>query len=162
MKQWMTIMALAAAMVGGMEAQATDAAVLAERGETQKQHDARLAWFREARFGMFIHWGIYAQAAGRWNDKPVRGLGEWIMHQAKVPIADYAKLAEAFNPVKYDADAWVLAARNAGMKYIVITSKHHDGFAMFRSKATPYNIGSTPFKREPLKELAKACRKHGM
>lgn len=140
--------------------------VLKERGETPEQHDARMLWFRDARFGMFIHWGLYAQAGGEWKGKfvpPNNGCQEWIMHTARIPISDYAAQAKDFNPVKYDAEKWVLAAKDAGVKYIVITSKHHEGFAMFHSKASPYNIvNATPFGRDPLKELAAACRKHGM
>jgi alpha-L-fucosidase len=112
---------------------------------------------------MFIHWGIYSVPAGTWQGKPIAGIGEWIMNRGKIPVADYAKFATEFNPVKFDADAWVRLAKEAGMKYIVITSKHHDGFAMFRSTASPYNIfDATPFKRDPLKELAAACQKHGV
>jgi alpha-L-fucosidase len=112
---------------------------------------------------MFIHWGIYSVPAGTWQGKQIGGIGEWIMNHAKIPVADYAKLAGQFNPVKFDADEWVRIAKDAGMKYIVITSKHHDGFAMFCSKASSYNIcDATPFKRDPLKELAAACRKHRM
>jgi alpha-L-fucosidase len=131
--------------------------------ETKKQRDQRMAWWRDARFGMFIHWGLYAVPAGTWNGKRVENIGEWIMHDGKIPVADYEKLTAKFNPVKFDADAWVKTAKDAGMKYIVITSKHHDGFAMFHSKASPYNIyDATPFKRDPLKELAAACKKHGI
>jgi alpha-L-fucosidase len=131
--------------------------------ETKSQKDARLKWWREARFGLFIHWGIYSVPAGFWNGKPVDGAGEWIMHNGRIPIADYAKFAAEFNPVKFNAEEWVLLAKNAGMKYIVITSKHHDGFAMFGSKASTYNIvDATPFHRDPLKELAAACQKHGI
>src|SRR5688572_23052257 len=94
--------------------------VLAERGETAAQHDARMAWFREARFGLFIHWGLYAQAGGMWQGKPAGGpYGEWIMCHAKISMADYATLAKDFNPVKYDAEKWVMAAKEAGMKYLV-------------------------------------------
>ena len=132
-------------------------------GETPEQHNARMKWWREARFGMFIHWGIYSVPAGTWQGKQVPGIGEWIMNRGKIPVADYAKFAGEFNPVKFDADAWVRLAKEAGMKYIVITSKHHDGFAMFKSAASPYNIfDATPFKRDPLKELAAACRQHGV
>jgi len=130
--------------------------------ETQKQ-DAKMEWWREARFGMFIHWGLYAQPAGEWNGKEIPGISEWIMLRAQIPVKDYEKIAETFNPVKFDAESWVELAKNAGMKYIVITSKHHDGFAMFRSLASKYNIyDATPFKRDPLKELADACRKNGI
>ena len=131
--------------------------------ETKKARDERMAWWREARFGMFIHWGLYSVPAGTWNGKQVDNIGEWIMNIGKIPVADYAALAPRFNPVKFDADAWVRLAKEAGMRYIVITSKHHDGFAMFPSKATKYNIhDATPFKRDPLAELAEACRKHGL
>lgn len=127
-----------------------------------EQND-RLAWWREARFGMFIHWGVYAVPAGTWNDKQIPSLGEWIMRNARIPIAEYEKLAEQFNPVKFDADAWVCLAKRAGMRYIVITSKHHDGFCMFRSAANPYNIvDRTPFGRDPMKELSEACARHGL
>ena len=132
-------------------------------GETKAQRDQRMAWWREARFGMFIHWGLYAVPAGTWNGKRVDNIGEWIMNIGRIPVADYAKLTTKFNPVKFDADQWVKVAKDAGMKYIVITSKHHDGFAMFHSKASPYNIyDATPFKRDPLKELSVACKKQGI
>ena len=150
----------------------TAPANLAERGETVARRDARMKWFREARFGMFIHWGLYAVAAGEWNGKPVTtaadgnwfsNAGEWIMYDARIPIADYAAMVSKFNPVKYDPEKWVLAAKAAGMKYMVITTKHHEGFAMFKTAATPFNIiDATPYKRDPMKELAAACRKHGM
>jgi len=119
---------------------------------------ARMRWFREAKFGLFIHWGLYAIPAGEWKGQPVAGIGEWIMNRAKIPVKAYEQLAAQFNPVKFNADEWVQLAVDAGMKYIVITSKHHDGFAMYASKVSPYNIvDATPFKRDPLKELAAAC-----
>jgi alpha-L-fucosidase len=125
--------------------------------------EARLAWFREAKFGLFIHWGLYAIPAGEWKGRPVPGIGEWIMNRAKIPVAEYEQLAKQFNPVRFDADAWVTLARDAGMKYIVITSKHHDGFALYKSKASPFNVvDATPFKRDILKELAAACQRQGM
>ena len=131
--------------------------------ETQAQRDARMEWWRAARFGMFIHWGLYAVPAGSWNGKPVPDLGEWIMHNAKIPVADYEGLAMQFNPTDFDAHAWVSLAKSAGMKYIVITAKHHDGFAMFDSKANAFNIvDATPFKRDPLRELAIECQKQGI
>ncbi len=131
--------------------------------ETKAQRDARMKWFREARFGMFIHWGLYAVPAGEWKGKPVGSIGEWIMNTAKIPVADYAMLAPQFNPTKFDAEAWAQLAQDAGMKYMVITAKHHDGFAMFPSKVGGFNIGaSTPFKRDPLAELSAACRKRGI
>jgi alpha-L-fucosidase len=131
--------------------------------ETKAQRDARMKWWREARFGMFIHWGLYSVPAGTYHGKQIGGIGEWIMNEGEIPVAEYAGYAKQFNPVKFDADQWVSIAKNAGMKYIVITSKHHDGFAMFHSKASPYNIvDATPFGRDPLKELAAACKKQGI
>ena len=131
--------------------------------ETPAQRDARMKWWREARFGMFIHWGVYSVPAGTYHGARVPSIGEWIMNRAKIPVAEYRAFAKEFNPVKYDADQWVLTAKEAGMKYIIITSKHHDGFAMFDSKASDWNIvKATPFGRDPLKELAEACRRHGL
>jgi len=131
--------------------------------ETPAQKDARMAWWREARFGMFIHWGLYSIPAGTWDGKPVRSIGEWIMNEGSIPVADYKALAPKFNPVGFSAHDIVALAKQAGMKYIVITAKHHDGFAMFDSKANAFNIvAATPFKRDPLKELAEECRKQGL
>jgi alpha-L-fucosidase len=125
--------------------------------------EARLRWFREAKFGLFIHWGLYALPAGEWKGRTHPGIGEWIMYWARVPVREYEALAGQFNPVKFDADAWVRLAEDAGMKYVVITSKHHDGFALFDSKASRYDVvDATPFKRDVLKELAEACRRRGM
>ncbi|MFA5058096.1 MAG: alpha-L-fucosidase, partial [Opitutaceae bacterium] len=128
----------------------------------------RLAWYRDAKCGLFIHWGLYAELAGVYHGQRIdqgttNGLGEWIMYNAKIPVAEYAGYARQFNPVKFDADAWVRLAKEAGMKYIVITAKHSDGFAMFKSTASSFNIvDATPFGRDPLQELAMACRKHGL
>ena len=131
--------------------------------DTPAEQNAKMGWWREARFGMFIHWGLYSKAAGEWKGKQVGGLGEWILKDAAIPIADYKALAPRFNPVKFNADEWVAIAKNAGMKYIIITAKHHDGFAMFHTKADPFNIyDATPFKRDPLQELATACKKAGI
>ncbi len=125
--------------------------------------EARLKWFREAKYGLFIHWGLYAIPAGEWKGRTIPGIGEWIMNRAQIPVTEYSRLAKQFNPVKFDADAWVKLAKDAGMKYIVITSKHHDGFALFKSNASPFNVvDATPFKRDVLKELAAACAKQGM
>jgi len=162
-----THMAIVAAFCAAAAFQAEAQTVTDEEqqmaSETKDQRDARMAWWREARFGMFIHWGLYAVPAGTWNGEQIPGIGEWIMHRAEIPAKDYAALAEQFHPVQYDADAWVRLAKEAGMKYIVITSKHHDGFAMFCSEASTYDIcDATPFKRDPLKELAAACQEHGI
>jgi alpha-L-fucosidase len=126
-------------------------------------NDPKLAWYREAKFGLFIHWGLYAIPAGTWKGQQVGGIGEWIMNRAKIPVKDYEQLAAKFNPVKFDAEAWAQLAQDAGMKYLTITSKHHDGFAMFKSQASRYNIvDATPFGRDPMKELATACAKRGI
>ncbi|MBW6502377.1 MAG: alpha-L-fucosidase, partial [Bacteroidales bacterium] len=125
--------------------------------------DARMAWWREARFGMFIHWGVYAVPAGEWNGIRIGGIGEWIMNRGKIPVAEYMELAKEYNPVRYDPDAWVRMAKDAGMKYIVITSKHHDGFALFETKASNWNVvDATPYGKDLLKPLAEACKKHGI
>ena len=110
-------------------------------------------WFQDARFGMFVHWGVYS----------VLGDGEWVMNNKKIPIADYEKLPALFNPTEFDAKEWVTLAKAAGMKYITITSKHHDGFAMFDSKVSDYNIvARTPYKKDVLKALAEECRRQGL
>jgi len=132
-------------------------------GKASNRKTDPLAWWREARFGMFIHWGIYAVAAGYWKGQPIPRLGEWIMHHAKIPLAEYARLARQFNPVRFDADAWASLAKQAGMKYLVITAKHHDGFAMYDSPCSTYDVmDATPFGRDPMQELARACRKAGL
>ena len=123
----------------------------------------RGAWFQESRFAMFIHWGLYSEAAGIWKDRAYYVIAEWLMFSARIPVREYEQLCARFNPVEFDARAWVRLARDAGMKYIVITAKHHDGFAMFKSSASAYNIvDATPFRRDPLKELAEACREAGL
>jgi alpha-L-fucosidase len=131
--------------------------------ESTEARQARLAWFKEAKYGLFIHWGLYAIPAGEWKGRPVPGLGEWIMNRARIPVAEYEKLAQQWNPTQFNADRWVELAQEAGMKYIVITSKHHDGFAMFDSAVSRWNVvAATPFKRDVLKEFAAACQKRGM
>jgi alpha-L-fucosidase len=125
--------------------------------------DPRLGWFRAARFGMFIHWGLYAIPAGVWLGRPIDGIGEWLMLRARVPVAEYERLARQFNPVLFDADVWASLAAESGAKYLVITAKHHDGFCMFKSNVTNYNIvDATPFGRDPMAELAEACRRRGV
>lgn len=124
---------------------------------------SKMDWWRKARLGMFIHWGVYAVPAGVYNEKDVNGLGEWIMHDASIPRSDYAQYARQFNPTKYNPEAWVRMAKEAGMKYIVITSKHHDGFALFDSKVSDWNVvKATPYGKDLLKPLVEACRKQGM
>ena len=133
---------------------------LVAQPETKDQPESRMEWWRDARFGMFIHWGLYAIPAGEWNGKTE--YGEWIRHSGRIPLETYDQFQNQFNPVKFNADNWVKIARDAGMKYIVITSKHHDGFCMFDTKQTEFNIMGTPFGRDVMKELADACRKYGL
>jgi alpha-L-fucosidase len=141
-----------------------DEALPIARGQRQgARQDARLNWWREARFGMFIHWGLYAIPAGTWKGEQIPGIGEWIMYRARIPVAEYEPLAKQFNPVKFNAAEWVSLAKQAGQKYMVITSKHHDGFCLFKTELTDYNIvAATPFGRDPLKELADECQKQGL
>src|SRR5579872_3296118 len=128
-----------------------------------KNQDAKMKWFRDAKFGLFIHWGLYCIPAGEWKGQAIPGIGEWIMNRAKIPVTEYEQLAKQFNPVKFDPDAWAQMAVDAGMKYLVITSKHHDGFAMFHSTVSKYNVvDATPFKRDVIKELSAACARHGI
>ncbi|WP_214072380.1 alpha-L-fucosidase [Mucilaginibacter sp. dw_454] len=123
----------------------------------------RMAWWSKARFGMFIHWGVYSVPAGVYDGKKYPGLGEWLMHDAKIPVDTYQAYAKDFNPTQYDPEKWVLMAKAAGIKYIVITTKHHDGFAMFDSKASDWNIVQrSPYHKDVIKMLADACRKYGM
>lgn len=125
--------------------------------------EERMAWWEDARFGMFIHWGIYTIPAGFYNGEPTEWSAEWIMEKGQIPMAEYETYAARFNPSEFDAERYVLLAKNAGMKYLVITAKHHDGFAMFHSKSSPYNVvDATPFKRDVMQELSAACRKHDL
>jgi alpha-L-fucosidase len=131
--------------------------------ETVEQRDARMEWWRDARFGLFIHWGVYAVPAGTYRGERIAGIGEWIMRNAKIPVAEYKSYAQDFNPVNYDPKAWVKMAKDAGMRYIVITSKHHDGFALFDSKVTDWDIvDASPYGRDLLKPLVKEAKKEGM
>ncbi|MBD3415014.1 MAG: alpha-L-fucosidase [Candidatus Aminicenantes bacterium] len=129
--------------------------------ETQDQHDKRMSWWREARFGMFIHWGLYAIPAGEWNGETDHA--EWILTTAQIPVKEYEKFTEKFNPTQFNAEEWVQTAKNAGMKYMVITSKHHDGFCLFDSELTEYDVvDATPFGRDILKELSNECHQQGI
>ncbi len=120
-------------------------------------------WFKQAKFGLMIHWGLYSLLAGEYQGKRMKYIGEWIMSKYEIPNNEYEKLATIFNPIYFDAQEWVLLAKKAGMKYIVVTSKHHDGFALFHSETDSYNIvDATPFHRDVIKELADACKKHDM
>jgi alpha-L-fucosidase len=132
-----------------------------QREDTSR--DNRMKWWREARFGMFIHWGVYSVPAGTYKGQKINRIGEWIMNRGKIPVTQYQQFAKEFNPINYDPEAWVKMAKDAGMKYIVITAKHHDGFAMFKSNASKWNIAdATPYGKDVLKALAAACKKNGI
>jgi alpha-L-fucosidase len=131
--------------------------------ESKESYEARMKWWHDARFGMFIHWGVYSVPAGEYQGKVTKGLGEWIMNDEKIPVKEYEQFALQFNPVKFDAAEWVRIAKDAGIKYIVITSKHHDGFAMWNSKVSKYNIVDfAPYGKDVLKALADECAKQGI
>ncbi|MBC9798107.1 alpha-L-fucosidase [Sinomicrobium weinanense] len=131
--------------------------------ESEEAFDQRMAWWRDARFGMFIHWGAYAVPAGRYEGKEAKGIGEWIMYNAKIPVDVYEEYAKQFNPTEFDAEAWVSLMKKAGMKYLVITSKHHDGFCLWDSKITDYDIVDfSPYGKDVLKALSDACKAQGI
>ena len=125
-----------------------------------KPRDPRLKWFDEAKYGLFINWGLYSIPAGEWKGRKIGGIGEWIMHNAKIPVKEYEQLAKQFNPEKFNAEEWAQLAQDAGMKYLVFDCKHHDGFALYHSEVSKYNChDATPWKRDPMKELEAACKK---
>jgi len=126
--------------------------------------DERMKWWREAKFGMFIHWGVYAQWAGVYKGhEQLKGGAEWIMNRSKIPVSEYQEMAKQFNPIQFNADQWVKMAKDAGMKYIIITAKHHDGFAMFKTAASKWNIvDATPYGKDVLLPLSEACKKYGI
>ncbi|HYC86817.1 MAG TPA: alpha-L-fucosidase, partial [Chryseosolibacter sp.] len=131
--------------------------------ESMHDRDTRIGWWREARFGMFVHWGIYSLPGGEWDGRKVSGYAEHLMRKEKLSRAEYLAIAAKFNPAAFDAEEWIATAKQAGMKYFIITAKHHDGFAMYDSDASDFNIvKETPFGRDPLRELADACRKQQM
>lgn len=137
----------------------------AEKGTSMAVNtdNMKTVWWEKARFGMFIHWGVYAVPAGVYQGKDIPGYGEWIMNDAKIPVSVYKEYAKQFNPTDYDPEQWVLMAKEAGMKYIVVTTKHHDGFALFDSKASDWNVvKATPYGKDLIRPLVNACRKHGM
>lgn len=121
------------------------------------------AWFKQAKFGMMIHFGLYSLPAGEWKGQRMDGIGEWIQAHFRIPNAEYGALAKAFNPICFQAEEWVKLAKDAGMEYFVITSKHHDGFALFDSEYDDYNVvKATPFGRDIIAEIGEACYKHGL
>ena len=151
------LMAIAAIVFGVCS---NGANVVCAQEASKDSTDARMQWWREARFGMFIHWGLYAVPAGEYQGKQVKGIGEWIMTHANIPRDEYEKFAPQFNPVKFDANEWAQMAKQAGMKYIVITSKHHDGFCLFDSPGQYDIVDATPYAKDILKPLSAACEQH--
>jgi alpha-L-fucosidase len=144
---------ICAAAAVGMAVLAGDSRPAFAQADVPPERLAAREWYQDARFGMFIHWGVYS----------LLGDGEWVMQNRKITVPEYEWLATTFNPVNFDAKTWVSLARAAGMRYITITSRHHDGFSMFKTAATPYNIVDwTPFHRDPLKELADECQRQGV
>lgn len=120
-------------------------------------------WFKNAKLGMMVHWGLYALLGGEWKGKRTKEIGEWAQRCFGIPNSEYHRLCKCFNPILFDADEWVTLAEEAGMKYLVVTAKHHDGFALFRTAASPFNVvDATPFGRDIIGELADACRRHGL
>ena len=154
----LTITTFTLTILAGLPMHATD---LDPESPAAKQK--RLEWFRHDKYGLFIHWGLYSIPAGYWKGERSPGIGEWIMNRMRIPVTEYEKLAAQFDPVKFDADVWAQLAVDAGMKYVVITSKHHDGFALFKSAASPFNVvDATSFKRDIIRELADACARRGL
>jgi alpha-L-fucosidase len=144
------------------------AAEMPEMWSNEAMVDARLGrpdtrWFEDAKFGLFVHWGLYSAIGNEWKGREYFGSGEWLMNRAKIPAAEYAKLAESFNPTGFNADEWAKFAKDAGVRYMVVTAKHHEGFAMFASKASPFNIvDATPYRKDPMAALAVACQREGI
>jgi alpha-L-fucosidase len=134
-----------------------------DSGRSSEPANTDVEWFRDAKFGMFIHWGMSSELGGLWDGKRYYGITEWLMRRAEAMSADYKAAAPQFNPVDFDAEEWVATAKAAGARYMVITSKHHDGFAMWNSEVSDFNIvDATPFGRDPLKELTTAAQKAGL
>lgn len=131
--------------------------------DSRKNIDQRMEWYNDAKFGCFIHWGVYSVPAGMWKGKKVGGYTEHLMRKAQIPLVKYIKeLVFPFHPVDFDADEWMRTIRDAGMKYVVITAKHHDGFAMYFSDVYPYDLSLTKYNKDPMKELREAARKYGI
>ena len=126
-------------------------------------NEEKMRWWREARFGIFVHWGLYSLLGGIWEGRRIPGYSEWIRYRARIPKKKYESLAAKFNPVNYRPEEWASIIKKSGAKYVIITAKHHDGFCMFETKSTKFNIvDSSSFRRDVIKELASACRKEGL
>ncbi|WP_394682995.1 alpha-L-fucosidase [Schaedlerella sp.] len=134
-----------------------------KKKESKKMKDTKQQWFKDAKFGLFIHWGLYALLAGEYNGRKTDRIAEWIMNDLDIPVEEYEKLASQFNPVEFDAEMIVRKAKEWGMKYIVFTSKHHEGFAMWDSKCSDYNVvKATPYGRDIVRQFREACDKYDM
>ena len=156
------LLAIVLTLSAGSTATGAETAAPAFR-DTPARKEARIAWWQEARFGMFIHWGIYSAAGGFWNGARVDNMGEWIMATGKISMADYQAFAKGFQPTEFRAEEWVRIARQAGMRYLVMTAKHHDGFAMFATQHSPCNVvDGTAWAKDPIKDLAAACDAQGL
>ncbi|MGA9276414.1 alpha-L-fucosidase [Ilumatobacter sp.] len=144
----------------GEAASAVDSWAAAQGGANAKLHE-RMVWWKDAKFGMFIHWGAYSKAGGEWKGETNHH--EWLQFTAKIPLKEYTEFAKGFDPKDFDADEWVTVAKNAGMKYMIITSKHHDGIAMYDSQVSDHNIMKLAgLEKDPIRQLAEACRKQGI
>ena len=163
---WQRAACLAALVVGGGGADALDMdnhAIDYPDPQASVERQARLQWFSEARFGMFVHWGLYAIPAGDYQGKKVPGIGEWIMKTGNIPTSEYEELCGQFDPVTFNAEAWAALAKRTGMKYLLITAKHHDGFCLWDSRVTDYDIvDRTPFSKDIIRALAGACERQGI
>jgi len=160
MKTLFTVLMLAGACRAGAAEMAPPAAAPERPGPTA---EVRLRWFHQAKYGLFINWGLYSIPAGEWRGQKYPNIGEWIMHDARIPVKEYEQLAKQFNPAKFNAEEWVQLAVDAGMKYLVFDCKHHDGFALYRSAVSKYNcFDATPWRRDPMQELRAACDRHGI
>lgn len=149
-------------MLSGLSLSAQDMKDMWTREAATSAHPG-LSWFREAKFGLFIHWGLYSRPGGSWKDSSYYGSGEWLQQRAKIPAAEYAAVADSFNPVGFDANEWASMAKAAGIRYMVVTSKHHEGFSMYGSRVSRFNIvDASPYKKDPMKALAAACRDKGI
>jgi len=149
------------AFLGFLMFTASSQAAVYDLNETAAEKAERLAWYREAKFGMFIHWGVYSSLGGEYQGEGFKmSLKEHIMCQMKIPREEYRAVAEGWNPVGFNADEWIGKAKQAGMRYFIITSKHHDGFALFDSDVTDHNmVDATAFKRDVIGELSSAAEK---
>lgn len=145
--------------------------ISAQKKQSLSLDESKAEWFKEAKFGMFLHWGLYSVLEGSYNGHTMPDTtmpqgnswyAEWIQARLDIPATEYRKIKDRFNPTRYNAEQWVKEAKNAGIRYIVITAKHHDGFALWDSKVSDFDIKNTPYKKDLLKPLVDACKKYGL